>query len=683
MSVRGRVAVLCAIVAATVAAYASLAGAGWCNLDDPLYVTENPHVKAGLRASSLAWALTAGHASNWHPLTWWSHMLDVELFGLDPGRHHLVNLGLHLVDSVLVALLLARLTGRFAASAACAAVFALHPLHVESVAWVSERKDVLSALLFLLTVWAWVRWTERPTQARYVLAMALFALGLMAKPMLVTLPCVLLLLDVWPLRRLVPDAADVRAALRARVVEKLPLFVLVAVSSVVTWRVQAASGAVATLETIPVAARLANALVSLVRYLGHTVWPVSLAIPYPHPGRVELASATLALLGLAALTALAVRTFKTRPWILVGWLWYVGMLVPVIGIVQVGTQALADRYMYLPMIGLLIAVVFTLDDLLAKPRDRAVVAAAGVALAGVLTVATSRQAALWRDSVTLFSHTLGVTGGANGLARECLGHALLERGDTDGAIRHLTEAVRLSPGSVDAQNNLAAALAVRERFAEAIPHFEAAARLKPTDAGIHDNLGFAQGNAGEREAAIASYEAALRIDASLVRPRKRLGLTLASLSRLEAALPHLQRASAADPGDAETRRALATALTLLGRVEEAIAEYRRLVAADPDDLDARNNIAWIRATHAEAAHRDAAEAVREAEAARDRDTSRNAVLRDTLAAAYAEAGRFDDAVRVAEEASALARGSGDATAAERFAAHAVRYRTRRALRLPE
>jgi tetratricopeptide (TPR) repeat protein len=458
------------LVLLTALVYAPVLRHGFVNYDDNLYVSGNPVVRQGLTWEGLRWAWTAAVACNWHPVTMLSHMLDVELYGVRPGWHHLTNLLLHLANVVLLFEVLRRMTGATWRSAAVAALFAVHPLHVESVAWISERKDVLSGLFFLLTLGAWLRYVRRPAAGRYLLALLAFALGLLAKPMLITLPFVLLLLDVWPLGRLplaaMPAASERterRRALRALLLEKLPFVVLaVAVSAVALYTQR---GAMASLAALPLRRRAANALVSYVVYLGKSLWPSRLAVIYPLPPSIPLWKAALAAALLAALTALALARLRRAPWLAVGWLWFAGMLAPVSGLVQVGRQAMADRYTYLPSIGLFIAVVWSAHALAqaALPGElpargpgatrRALLGAGAAVVIAALALTARVQVGAWRDSLTLFRHAAAVTDG-NYVAAFHLGEELRMRGDRAEARRYYREALRIRPTLARARQRL-------------------------------------------------------------------------------------------------------------------------------------------------------------------------------------------------------------------------------------
>jgi hypothetical protein len=507
-----------ALVAAALALAAALPtllgglSRSFISLDDPQYVFENPVVRGGLGTASLRWALTTFHGANWHPLTWVSHLLDVSLFGLDPRWHHLTSVALHAATTALLFVALARLTGALGASACAAALFGAHPLHVESVAWIAERKDVLSGACFALALLAYERYARRPGAGRMSAVAALLALGLAAKPMLVTLPCVLLLLDFWPLGRLRVGGAPGAVAPGRLLAEKLPLFALAAASSVVTVVAQRAEGAMALMGEVPAGARLANAAVSYATYVARTIWPHPLAVYYPyplggHPGW-KIGAAALAL---AAITAAALAQRRRRPFLLVGWLWFAGMLVPVIGLVQVGQQAMADRYAYLPLAGLLVAGVWLARAPAGAPaRRRQAAAAVAVALVAALTAAAAAQTRLWRDSVTLFTHTLAHTKD-NWVISNNLGVVLDGLGRRQEALACFQEALRVRPGYADAHNNLAIVFMKTGRPDEGIRHFREAVRLDPGLVDARVNLGRALALRGRPREAVAALEEALRI----------------------------------------------------------------------------------------------------------------------------------------------------------------------------
>jgi protein O-mannosyl-transferase len=458
------------------------------NYDDPRYVYENTKITSGLSLSGIAWAFTHIHSMNWHPLTTISHMLDCQLFGLKAGCHHFTNVLLHTFAAILLFLALLQMTGALLRSAFVAAVFAIHPLRVESVAWIAERKDVLSGVCFMLTLLAYVYYTRAPSLKRYLGVALVFVLGLMSKPMLVTLPLVLLILDYWPLSRIGGRRSGARRQLLMPVLEKIPLIALSAVSSLVTLLAQ--KGAVGWTEQLPIADRINNAVVSYAAYIWQMFWPVRLAVFYPHPEhRLPLGEIISCLLLLICITAVAVVLRKQRPYLITGWLWYLGMLVPVIGLVQVGWQGRADRYTYLPQIGLYIAATWAVADLTALWRhQRTILSAAAIFIIGVLSSCAWVQTAYWRDSETLFKHALAVTTN-NDVAENNLGIVFLRQGKLDQAISLLQAAVDLRPDNSPAHENLAKALLQKGQVADALIHYQKLLELQPDNIEVHNIVG--------------------------------------------------------------------------------------------------------------------------------------------------------------------------------------------------
>jgi tetratricopeptide (TPR) repeat protein len=647
----------------TLAVFWPAARHGFTGYDDPAYVTGNAHVQGGLKWENVLWAFTTGHASNWHPLTWLSHMLDWQLFGPRAGAQHLVSIGFHIANTLLLFLLLERMTGARWRSALVAALFAWHPLHVESVVWLAERKDVLSGFFFMLTLGAYARYVEcgmgnpesriQKAEGRmenaeasdtqhatritdhgsrithhasryYLLSLFFFACGLMSKPMLVTVPFVLLLLDYWPLRRLsfpilqhsnTPSLPRSAAPPLRLMLEKLPFFTLAAVSSVITFIVQSKGGAVST--SLPIGARLANALMSYVRYLGKLFWPGKLSVFYPHPGHWPAWQIIAAAVLLLAISAAVLRLARRWPYLAVGWLWYCGTLVPVIGLVQVGIQSMADRYTYLPLIGLFIMVVWgaaewacparnpnlNLNPNLRPPSPSAGFRRLGFRLglrlglaAGVIVAAvclclglTRRQIGYWKDTETLWRHALAVTE-MNAIAQHNLGVALAVKGDFDEAIQHYAEAVRLRPQAESAYLSLADALVKTRRFAEAIQQYEEALRLNPGDAGAHNNLGNLLTRVNRGEEAIQHYTEALRLDAGYAEAHYNLGLALAGRGSCRQAAAHFQEVLRLKPGDASARQKLDQALAAQDRCEKALAQYREMLRSRPGDALAHSDL---------------------------------------------------------------------------------------------
>jgi tetratricopeptide (TPR) repeat protein len=552
-----------ALFAATLLVYFQVGAFDFVNYDDPDYVTNNPHVRDGITPDGLVWALTSGDAANWFPLTRISHMLDCQLFALESGPHHLTSVLIHALAVLLLFAFLDLATGARWPSAFVAFVFALHPLHVESVAWVSERKDVLCALFWFLTLWAWVRFTLKPSRSRYLLAVASFCLGLMSKPMIVTLPFVLLLLDFWPLRR----------GLRVR--EKLPFFALSAATALITILVQQSGGAVEAFSTVPLSLRIENAAVSYIVYIAKTFWPSALAVFYPYPANLPAWQHILAALAILGISVAVWMAWRRHPYLAVGWLWYLGTLVPVIGLVQVGSQARADRYMYVPMVGLALMLAWGAVDVLRKwPAAKTGITILAVAGCACCVPLTWMQAAYWKNSESLYRHALAVTND-NALAEHNLGSYLLDApGRLPEAIRHLQAALRINPDSASAHSDLGSALARTGRTMEAIPEFQAALRLNPNSAIVHNNLANALLDTGRRFDAIAEYRYALSLDPGYADARRNLAIA--------------QQAPAAD--SAEAHYSAGVDLSHAGRLAEAIAEFDTALRLHPDYAEAQNNL---------------------------------------------------------------------------------------------
>jgi tetratricopeptide (TPR) repeat protein len=573
------------IVLSVALVYAPVRHHAFVNFDDTQYVAENAHVSAGLTRNAVEWAFTTTHAGNWHPLTWLSHMLDVQLFGLDAGAHHVMNVFLHAANALLLFWLWLRMSGALGRSAFVAAVFAVHPLHVESVAWIAERKDVLSACFGLLCLLAYDGYRRTATPARYAWVVVTFALALLSKPMLVTLPALLLLLDWWPLGR------TAAVPLPRLLLEKAPLFALSAASSAITLSAQSGGGAVKALEALPLGRRAANALVAYAGYVRRTLWPEGLAVLYPYPSTIETWKLVGALALLGLVTWLALRGRTRRPYLAVGWLWYLGMLVPVIGLVQVGSQPMADRYMYLPMVGLLVMLAWGVAELVMAPPARRWLPMAAALSVIACAVIARRQVGHWRDSIALWEHALAVTRD-NPRAHANLAHALSKQGRLDEALPHYGEAVRLKPDFAEAHNNLGYALAGQGRHADAIGHYREAVRLIPDYHEAQNNLGVALAEQGEPEA-IVHFKEALRIRPDVAEVHNNLGVARARQKDLDQAIQAFTEALRLRPDYAEARRNLARAHATRariraeqGRTDEAILELRealRLHDGDPDD----------------------------------------------------------------------------------------------------
>jgi len=813
-----------ALAAITLLVFWPATRAEFINYDDPDYVTENSHIQSGLNWDVVRWSFTSGYAGNWHPLTWLSHALDISFFGLQPAGHHTVNVVLHALNAMLVFLLFQRLTGATWRSALVAALFALHPLRVESVAWVSERKDVLCAFFGLLSLIAYARYAGAGSRTKgwYITALLCFALGLLSKPMLVTWPCVLLLLDYWPLRRFELTAFRSQAALFKKLLrEKLPFFALTLASCVITFWVQKAQGAVAP-KGLPLDTRIANAFLSCEKYLENFFWPTKLAAFYPHPATRNPAlrdwvnwEVGFAVVVVIVLTVMVYRWRNRRPYLLIGWLWYLGTLVPVIGILQVGAQAMADRYTYLPMIGIAFALVWLAGDWLASKRIEFLgpaIAAVGL-LVGCAWL-THQQIGYWSDTKTLFVRALDVTK-QNATAHVNVGALLEHEGKLDEATYHYQQALVADPNDADARNNFGHMLAVRGQLDQAEAEYRAAIAALPHHGAAHLNLGLvlqAKGNnaaaaehynraielrpdylighlnlgrilieQGKFADAAARYQAALKIDANSAAAEAGLGLALIMQEQINEGINHLQRASELQPGDLELQIQLGNAFLETGRVEEArrcyrrvlelkpdlvaqaltagkqlaeqgqwlpatarlllatrlapdnaeahdqlgwvlarqgqlepaltnfltsvrlkptpdahyhlalayvmkgrsadaIQQYREALRLRPDWTDAMNDLAWLLATDADDKLRDGKEAVRLAERARDLNGGKEARFWGTLDAAYAEAGRFEDAIKATDKAKELATAAGQKEISEAAEQRIKLYREQKPFR---
>ena len=576
----------------TIWVYAPVRAFDFVNWDDLGYLTENPQVQAGLSARNLLWALTTQHAPYWHPLTWLSHMLDVSLFGMDPGPHHVTSAILHVMSSVLLFFVLRRMTKQTGASAFVAAVFAVHPVHVESVAWLAERKDVLSTFFLVATLAAYVRYVERHTAGRYAAVVALYCCALMSKPMVVTLPVALLLLDVWPLRRLNEGALTRAQTARRLLLEKLPLFALALATGVATFVVQHQVGAVAGLQALPVGARLSNALAGYVSYVWKTIWPVHLAPFYPYRELPAWHVAAAAFVLIAASTA-AIRAARTRPYVFVGWLWFMFTIAPVIGLLQSGEQAMADRFNYVPMIGLLLAATWTAAEYV-PPRAAW---PAGVAIVLALAVTARAQVVHWSDSVTLWQHAARVTDG-NYIAHENLGQALRERGQLDAARDEYLIALSMAPARAPGyeaviHNSLGMVFMRQGRAKEAMEQFTSAVALNPTFPEAQTNLGNALAQDGRYAEASAHYREAIRLKPEYTEPRVGLGAALLSQGRAADAIPEYMEALRLDPQLAQAHNGLGGALATQGRDSEAMAQYEEALRLKPDLSTAHLNVALL------------------------------------------------------------------------------------------
>ena len=577
----------------TVLLFARATGNGFVNYDDPDYVTANEHVKAGVTAAGLKWAFFSGDISYWHPLTWVSHMVDWQLYGDRPAGHHATSVAWHALTAVMAWLALRRLTGLFWTSAVCAALFAWHPLRVESVAWIAERKDVLGGFFWMVALWAYAGYAEKRRAGQsawgdYALALGAFAGGLMSKPMLVTLPCVLLLLDFWPLRRAELGGGE-KGGLKALgwlVWEKLPFFAL---SAAVSWITVVAQKQVGTLSTVlSLDARLANAAVAVVRYVGKFFMPVDLAVLYPHPGAWPTEKVAFAVVFLVVGSGIAVWQMRRRPWLLFGWLWFLGTLVPVSGIVQVGIQSMADRYTFVPMLGVQIALLWTLREAV-TPGLRATWSMGAAVVLAVLAGRTFDQIGVWKNSLTLFEHTLAKTE-RNYLAHNNRGTALVEAGRIDEAITEYRKSLAVNPGYEEAANNLGHALAQQGNPREAVEFYRMALRLKPELIEAHNNLGNALSDLGEVDEAITHYEFVLARKPQHADALNNYGVALAMKGRLPEAVARIEEALKLAPDKLSAHSNLGNVFAMMGRHADATVQYRRALEMSPNDARTLNNL---------------------------------------------------------------------------------------------
>ena len=625
---------LCLIVAIIIA-YVQVNNFDFVGYDDQEYVTENSRVKKGLTVEGLKWAFTSFHSANWHPITWLSHMLDCELYGLNPMGHHWTNVQFHIANTLLLFFILFKMTGALWRSAFVAALFALHPLHVESVAWVSERKDVLSAFFGLLSIAAYCRYVKNPRIINYLLIILLLGLGLMAKPMLVTLPFVLLLLDFWPLKRFQLNNDRMLQADRVTFfgfqgflrlfLEKIPLFILVVISCILTFLAQKNYGAVQALEALPLINRITNALISYSSYVLKTIWPSSLAVFYPHP-RNSLPAWQIvgAVLLIAVAIFLSIRTSKKYPYIAVGLFWYLGTLVPVIGLVQVGNQAMADRYTYLPLIGLFIIITWGASDLAFKWHYRKIFLwVSWVIIFSVLTVCTFSQAGHWKNGITLFKNAIKITennykaqnnlGAAFSLvdldkaivhfkealkikpdyamALHNLGIALFDKGNYGEAVLYFNKALKINPQQTDARNNLANILFLQGKLDEAVSLYNKALKINPEHADAHYNLAYVMSSQGKLDEAVLHYKEAIRINPEYAKAQYHLGKILINQKKLKEAIFHFAETIRISPDYAEAYNKIGIILAEQGKYNKAKVFFSKAVQIKPSYTEAQKNIA--------------------------------------------------------------------------------------------
>jgi len=584
-----------ALTLATAAVFYQVCTYDFVNYDDQIYVYENPNIQAGITLKAIKWAFTANYANFWHPLTLLSHMLDWQLFGSNAGGHHLTNLIFHIANTLLLFLVLKQMTNALWQSAFVAALFALHPLHVESVAWVSERKDVLSTFFWMLTMWAYLRYVKYPNVARYLLTLLIFALGLMAKPMLITLPFVFLLLDYWPLARI--DRFKWQIIYRL-VWEKIPLIVLSAALSVIAFLVQPSGGAVTQLANLGLKIRIFNALISYVEYIEKMIWPSRLTVFYPLLGQnISVLYVAVSAVVLLVMTIFVLRLAKKHRYLVTGWFWYLGTLLPVIGLIPVGDHAMADRYSYITLTGLFIIIAWGFPDLLARWTSASSVESRyrknilillSLLIILAMSVCTRLQLRYWRNSLTLFQHALDVTKN-NYIAHYCIADPLVSQGRLDEAIYHYSQAIRILPDYVDALSDLGAVLHRQGRVDEAVGYYKRAIQVNSTAARAHLNLAAALADKGSFAEAAVHYRTGLAaMDVPAI--RRDFGSVLMKLGRFEEAAAEYRRVLSTMPDDPNVLNELGCVLAHTGKFDEAIAHFNKALQIDPNYTAARNNL---------------------------------------------------------------------------------------------
>ena len=583
------------LVLATLAVYAQILSHQFINLDDDRYVYANPMVASGLTSRGILWAFTTFFSANWHPLTWLSYMLDIQLFGLKPGPLLGINLLFHILNSLLVFALLSKITPHLWRSGMVAALFALHPMHVESVAWAAERKDVLSSFFALVCLMAYVRYAKAAilTWTRFVPVMLFLGLSLMSKSMFVTGPFVMLLLDYWPLHRLEWHPGERLGQLAARLAplirEKIPLFLLIAAIAVLTYIAQAGGGAVTQLAAVPLSVRASNALVSYVKYIVLLIWPTGLGVFYPFPP-VPLWQTAGALVLLTGVTVFAIRSMETRRYFIVGWAWFLGTLIPVIGLVKIGSQSMADRYSYLPSIGLFLMIVWGIADFATRHGGQAV----SVRIGAVIWLATIAalswiQAGYWKDSVTLYKHSLSA-GTPSILVHYNLAQALAAQGNLDEAVTHFTEVLRINPAFTDGLISLGMVLTDQHKFAEAARYLNEAVRQDPNSSRAQLQLGIALVNSGKIDEALPHFYQVVELAPNDSSVRAQVGVLLLRHGKLSEAKQQLGEVVRMDPNSAEAHNNLGLTLLLQGKPEESMVEFSTALRLNPDYKSAQENL---------------------------------------------------------------------------------------------
>lgn len=662
-----RMLISAGLIIACFAIYGRTIQFDFISYDDPSYITQNHLVQQGITSEGLRSAFTTPHSYNWHPLTTLSHMLDCELFGAEEaGGHHAVNVALHAACTVLLFLVLQQMTGSLWPSAFVAALFAVHPLGVESVAWISERKNVLSTLFWFVTMGAYLHYVRLPTVGRYLLVALSLSVGMMSKQMLVTLPCVLLLLDYWPLRRIQFDKRPSgrkqtpTSSLSWLVIEKLPLLgISIAGSALVLW---AQGHTQLSLDTLPLVARVENTLISYAAYLGKLVWPVNLIVYYPlraanlppeEMAAALLPQAALSSLILIAISAVCIRQWRKRPYLIVGWLWYLGTLVPVIGIVQVGNQSMADRYTYVPLVGIYMMLAWSAADFAAtREASRGWVVGVSVTLLVLLGALTFKQAGYWKDSTTLFTHVLEVNE-ANAVAQHAIAESLYDEEKYEQAEHHILRAIELRPSEPRPYVSLGYVYYRQRKFVLALESFNRGIAINPGSDFAFNGRGLVYLSLGDFAKARADMQRALELDPHNVNTLHNMQLVLGQISLragdLVAAESHFRQATELDDEEETAWVFLGMIAASQGRTSQALQDYRQALARAPDSIEANINLANLLITAPEPALRNANEAVNLAEHACRLTGYARPDLLNTLAAAYYTAGRVDDAIQVVQK----------------------------------
>jgi tetratricopeptide (TPR) repeat protein len=661
--------------------------------DDGTYVADNQNVKGGINLKSVRWAFTTLYAANWHPLTWLSHTLDCQIFGLNSLWHHLINLLFHIANVLLLFYVFSKMTGAIWRSAFVAAIFAIHPLRVESVAWVAERKDVLSSFFWMLTLAIYIWYSAKPSLKRYLLVAISFCLGLMCKPMLVTLPLVLLLIDFWPLGRwqsirrsigkdlsalrTIADVLPARSMFALIIIEKIPLLVLSVISSVMTFIAQQKGGAMKHAATWPFETRLANALVSYLKYIGKMFYPSSLSVFYPQfvrkQGDLE---PVVSFLVLASLSILVLWQIRRRPYLAVGWFWYLGTLVPVIGLVHFGGQAMADRYTYIPLIGISIMIAWAGGEFLKRWRQLRIWVAILVGLVFcALLIVTQMQVGYWRDDYTLFSHAVKVTQN-NYLAHYNLAKSLERKGEYGQAIENYEKVVQIHPRDYEAYNNMGVMFLKQGQLDQAVLSYEQSLKIKPDYIAAIYNLGLAKLKQGRYEEAIAQFTRVLAVKPDLPEAHNELGDAYMQLCKYDLAIKSYEESLKFKPDYLTAMYNAGMAALRHGDYDKTVKYFHEALEQKPDWVIVLNSLAWILATAEDSRFQNPADAVKYAEKACKLINYKDAALLDTLAAAYASAGNFDEAIQTAEKAFKLAEDNKQEKLSREIQDHLKVYKTK-------